>query len=339
MKSKDVPAGSAKWLITQLIERAFGVDQILSNTGLEQVWLKKENSKISPSQYCILVSNALELTGDPALGLRIFQQADLNWHGFWGYAIMSSPTLGDASRISHKFWELNGSLVKTEFNEEKEICTWDIHPAFPMKDHRVMVYAVEEWLSAVQRDVNFMTGQDLIANEIRLAYPEPEYSRLYRETFKCPIHFNCPTNRLSFLSKYLKLSLVTTNSEVAQLCVQQCEKMLAELSRSDELIDTIWRLIVISPGHYTKADVIAKQLGISSRSLSRRLKERNTTFYEILNEIRLALAKEYLLNTDFSIDQIAHMVGFSETTSFRRAFKIWTGSSASMVRKNRNTNS
>ena len=333
-----MPAGSAKWLITQLIERAFSVDRILSGTGLKQVWLKKENAKISPSQYCTLVLNALELTGDPALGLKIFQQADLNWHGFWGYAIMSSPTLGDASRISQKFWELNGSLVKIDFNKGKETSAWDIQPAFPMKDHRVMVYAVEEWLSAVQRDVNFMTGRELIASEIRLAYPEPEYSPLYRQTFKCPIHFNCPTNRLSYSSKYLTLSLVTTNPEVAQLCVQQCEKMLAELSRSDELIDTIHRLIVISPGHYTKAEAIAKQLGISSRSLSRRLNERNTTFHSILNEIRLALAKEYLLNTDFSIDQIAYMVGFSETSSFRRAFKTWTGSSASVVRKSRNAN-
>jgi AraC-like DNA-binding protein len=72
---------------------------------------------------------------------------------------------------------------------------------------------------------------------------------------------------------------------------------------------------------------------MSARTLRRRLQERSTTFKHIVDEVRVEMAKEYLATTDLSVDQIACRIGFTEATTFRRAFKKWTGRKVREFRK------
>lgn len=168
---------------------------------------------------------------------------------------------------------------------------------------------------------------------MRLVYDEPDYGFRYEEIFKCPVQFGCQATQLRFNSTLLEERLLMSNTDVAKHCALQCEKALKELSESDELIDSIQRLIVNSPGKSLKVDEISSKLGMSGRSLSRKLNSRNTTYQNILDKTRIGLAKEYLSQTNLSIDQIAELIGFSETTAFRKAFNRWTGTSASEFRK------
>ena len=81
--------------------------------------------------------------------------------------------------------------------------------------------------------------------------------------------------------------------------------------------------------------ILAEQLGINARTLRRRLQERGSSFQRILDSVRQAVARDYLVNTELSIDQIAALVGFSEPTTFRSTFKRWTGQSAAEIRRAR----
>jgi AraC-like DNA-binding protein len=100
---------------------------------------------------------------------------------------------------------------------------------------------------------------------------------------------------------------------------------MAKLKGSDELIGTIRDAIIASLGQFPRLPEIAANLAMSPRTLRRRLLERNTTYQHILDEIRSELAKEYIVTTSLSVDQIASRIGFSEATTLRRAFKKWTG--------------
>ena len=101
--------------------------------------------------------------------------------------------------------------------------------------------------------------------------------------------------------------------------------LMAKLKGSDELIGAIRDTIIASLGQFPRLPEIAAHLAMSPRTLRRRLLERNTTYQHILDEIRSELAKEYIVTTSLSVDQIASRIGFSEATTLRRAFKKWTG--------------
>jgi AraC-like DNA-binding protein len=320
-----IPSYSAKWLVKQLAMRGIAPDRILRGTGLSEPWLKDENALITPAQYLTIVNHALDESGDPALALHLGQHSNLGELGIWGYAIISSPTLGEANRVALQFWELQGALVTLSYKKEKDCSTWEISPAFPMDSLRIWIFAVEELLATFFSGTDFLSNQDPHAAEIHLTYPDPGHGDLYREMFKCPVYFEREKDLFRVSLPFEDLPTAMGNPRLAAICKQQCQELLAKLKGSDELIGAIRDAIIASLGQFPHLQEIAGQLAMSPRTLRRRLQERNTTYQHILDEIRYELAKEYIITTSLSVDQIASRIGFSEATTLRRAFKKWAG--------------
>lgn len=327
MDKDKIPSYSAKWLVKRMEEEGIPLKRILRGTDLSEVWLKDDDALISTSHYLTIVNNALDESKDPALALHLGQEHNLGDLGIWGYAIMSSPTLGDANQVAIQYWELNGSLVKLSYEKEDNSSVWKIYPAFPMDNLRLWIFAVEELLSTFLSGSGFLSKQAFQIEEIHLSYPDPGYGSLYSEMFKCPVYFNQKTDMLRISLNFENIPTSLGNPVLADICKQQCQQLMAKLKESDELISAIRSLLIASLGQFPRLPVIAKQMAMSSRTLRRRLHERNITYQNILDEIRIELTKEYLTTTNLSVDQIASRIGFSEATTLRRAFKKWTGKS------------
>lgn len=322
-----IPSDSARWLVRQILSMEVPLDRILEGTGLSETWLHEENALIAPDQYLTIVGNALDETGDPALGLNIGPKQLLGDLGFLGYAIISSPTLRDASQAALKFWELNGSLVTLSYQEDDEYTTWDISPAFRMNDVRLWIYAVEELLTTLNTTASFLSNHAFRYADISLSYADPGYGYLYGELFDCPVFFCREADRFRIATKYSDMPTFTGHPQMAHVCQQQCQDLQARLRDDDELITSIREIIVSSMGQIPHMSDVAHKLAMSSRTLRRRLLERNTTYQRILDEVRQELAKEYVGGTNLSVDQIAGRIGFSEAATFRKAFKKWSGMS------------
>jgi AraC-like DNA-binding protein len=123
---------------------------------------------------------------------------------------------------------------------------------------------------------------------------------------------------------------------MALVCQQQCQELLTKLRRNDDLLDAIREIIISSMSQVPHLQEVAARLAMSPRTLRRRLQERNSTYQHILDEVRVELAKEYVGATNLSVDQIACRIGFTEATTFRRAFKKWTGMNIKEFRKTAN---
>jgi AraC-like DNA-binding protein len=333
MPEEKNPSYSAKWLVRRLITRGISLNRIFRGTDLSESWLKDENALIPKVHYMTIVNNALDKSKDPALAFRLGRQPSIGEMGIWGYAIISSTTMGEANQVAVQFWELNGGMVRLDYHKENDCSTWKILPAFPMDSARLWIFAVEILLSTFFSGFAFLLNKEFTIEEIRLSYPEPSYSVLYRELFKCPIFFNQEMDMFRLSSQYEKLPTATGNPQLAAICKQQCLELLAKLKGSDELVSAIRHALIASLGQFPRLPKIAGKLAMSPRTLRRRLQERNTTYQNILDEIRIELTKEYITTTSLSIDQIAGRIGFSETTTFRRAFKKWTGLNIGEFRK------
>lgn len=111
-----------------------------------------------------------------------------------------------------------------------------------------------------------------------------------------------------------------------------CDELLGELQSAAGTAAQVSALLMRSPGQFPDIETVAAQLHTTSRTLRRRLQAEETSFQQVLDEVRRRLALEYLQNTTMSTDSIAASLGFSDTANFRHAFKRWTGRSPGSYR-------
>jgi AraC-like DNA-binding protein len=332
-RKQIIRADSAQWLIRKAIEHDFSTERLLADTGLEIDWIHRKNASISYDQYCKLIENTLDESGDLGIGLKFGRKINVTEFGFFGYALMSCQTMAEASQVGMKFWELGGQLLNLSITQDDHYLVITFFPATPLVKGRILIYAVEEDISSTISGFAFIMNQPLPVEKIHLSYSAPGHRDLYLKEFDCPAYFDQSENQIFLNPGFLDLPIPTANAEVAALVKRQCEELLLNLQRSDQFVEKVRRVLIDSLGHFPNSSEMARKLGVSSSSFYRQLKDRNTSFQKILDEVRTEIAMKYLAKTNLTIDQISDLIGFSETTTFRRAFKKWTGQTASEFRK------
>lgn len=325
---------SAKVFIRQLQNMGLTIEAILDGTQLPKEWLTQNDALIYSDQYIKLVDNALNLTKNPALGLDMGSLHFLFELGAFGYAIMSSATLGESLSVAQKYLELSGGLMNYSVYIDNGFLYFEVIPAFPLPELRFLIFAFEEIMSQTLGACRMLVSQPIEVKEAYLTYPKPAHAHRYKEFIQGPIFFNAEKNLIVVPESILSLRTMTGLPGMKSTYEQYCRETLAKLKKADTLIDDIRRLIFASINDPPHVDDIAKKLQMSSRTLYRKLKMNHMTYQDILDEIRTEISKDYLLKTNLSIDQISDLVGFSETTTFRRTFKKWMGVSPSDYRKN-----
>jgi len=332
MNNDLIRARTAQWFIEQLGEMGITASRLLEGTKLESNWLTREDTIITFPEYRRIITNALDVTKDSGLGLKLGRSINPAMFGIFGYALMSSKTLKDAANVFLKYQELPGQLTRISMLQDDSDMVILFDPLYPFEDG-LLCYAIEEVLSTTYYGIIFLVNKNISPMEICLSYPAPKHAGLYKEMFKCPVRFMASQNHIRLDARIFNLPVHTANPGIYEYSTRYCEEMLRGLKKSDQFIDSVRNIILTSPGCFPKAGEIAGNLAMSIRSLNRRLQERNTSYKKIVDEIRSDLSKRYLSNTNLSIDQISDLVGFSEATAFRKTFKRWTGRSAAQYRK------
>lgn len=148
----------------------------------------------------------------------------------------------------------------------------------------------------------------------------------YNRIFKCPFLFNQPSAALVFPSSVLEIPLRHPNQELLSLLEHHANSFLSKIDEDDHFSKKIsLRFFESIQDNSPTIKKISKDLWIGKRALQNKLKKEGTTFSELTNSVRQELAKSYLADKRYTIDEITYLVGFSEPSSFRRAFKRWTG--------------
>jgi len=162
--------------------------------------------------------------------------------------------------------------------------------------------------------------------EVRFAHPPPE-SRMqcHQAFFRCHLRFDFPRNELVLRASDLRLAMMRADRLLAQFFEQHSGDLLQRVEDAPDDIVAVKRMIREQlRSHVPSLQDVAQQLGISSRTLRRRLGEQGRTFKDLIDEARSELACQYLEQSRHTIQEISHLLGFSEPSAFHRAFKRWT---------------
>jgi AraC-like DNA-binding protein len=120
---------------------------------------------------------------------------------------------------------------------------------------------------------------------------------------------------------------------MAEICRQQCERWLHGIRERGGVILKVQEELLKTPGRFPEMAVVSTNLGLSVRSLRRKLNENGVTYQELLDQVRRDMAVDYLSNSLLSVEQIAELVGYGEAASFRKAFRRWTGKAPGELRR------
>jgi AraC-like DNA-binding protein len=177
-------------------------------------------------------------------------------------------------------------------------------------------------------------GDSLEPIEVAFTYPEPTATGNHFGVFRCPLLFSQLVSRISFNIIDTQRPFTAANREMALSNDQILDGMIKELNTSDIVTRVKREVIEHLPSGTPSAQDIAKRLFVSTRTLNRKLSEENTNFRTLVLEVRRELAVKYLADKNMPLAEISYMLGFSDTSSFSRAFKKWTGDPPTIFRTN-----
>jgi AraC-like DNA-binding protein len=331
-----VPMNTPGALIEVAIQQGANQEQILFGTEISVDMLESPDARISLRQFHRLINNCLEITGNPALGIDFGHNTKVSHLGMLGLAAISSPDVRTALDVYLRYYRAQQPMWELSLNVRGDTALLAIRETIPLKAH--LVFATETLLSGFASAARHLLAGDLPVIRVNLAYRQPPHAYRYKEITQAPIFFQQPVTEVAFESWYLKQKLLSPDPVTLRTAERRCASDLIASPFSEGLVAKILNILGATPGRYHNLKELARLLQTSERTLRRNLKSMDTSYFALLDEARRKHAVEYLLGTAMSVNDVAYFLGFADGSSFRRAFKRWTGEIPTRY-KNRHSNS
>lgn len=304
---------------------------LLREVGLDPSLVREPRARYPFARVAAAWGRAAKLAGDPHLGLHVakFYRAT-DFHGL-AVVFLASQNLGTAlERLVRYHAVVNTALrlrlVKGAAKVDLTASAMDVDD-----DARRVV---EDSRTAILLDL-CRSGADgpLDPMEVAFTYPRPANETEHAAIFRCPLVFGAAEWRISFRPVDLERPFLASNRDLARSNDQVLARMVESLSHDDLVSRVKMAMVDALPSGTPTEEGIAKVVSMSSRSLQRRLAEEGTSFTALLAVVRRELAEQYVGDPSIPVTEISYMLGFSDVSSFSRAFKRWTGKSPAASRQ------
>jgi AraC-like DNA-binding protein len=303
----------------------------LAAVGLEDVRSASFEGFMSLNRFGVLMRRIGERLCDDAVGLSVAEHVEPGSLGVFGKAVITAPTLEVALEVLCRYMRLYAdvSFAGTMISDERVEFNWAYSPLILARD--CMCDRAARLFIVRMRD---LFGEDWTPLEVHLQRPRPADLRRYRSTLCRSVHFDAASNRIIFRRSDLDRPNMHADPYTHDLAVALAERMLAERRIPDDLIiRTREDILHHLADEGTNIHETARRLGLSPRSLQRRLDDLGLTYQRLCEEVRIALAKELLAQTTLPMSEIAYRLGFSNQANLARASRRWFGKSPRQVRQ------
>lgn len=312
---------------TCLAADGFDVTNLFARAGLAHLETggARASDLLALSDQFSLLWEALALvTGDPLLGFRVGATDALSWLGVLGHLMLASPDLKGAADNLMRYMPLVTPIVHATIEPLQGRTRLGIHLVGGARPVPVQRYDFT-W-NLVLSTMRFVAARpDLRPVAVDYAFPPPPYSAVYSERFGCPVRFGAPANAVEFDDADLLTPIPTANPLAAEGLFRLLDERLAQAERSSFAA----RVRDVLPGMIEQGgalrEQVARRLLISERTLQRRLADEGTDFSTLVDEVRRAIACQYLSSEGVSLKSLSYKLGFSDHSAFHRACLRWFG--------------
>lgn len=334
MPSPSAPALHPAYLRLLLLQlRRAGLDSeaLRAEAGIAAHEIERDEALIDVERVRRLVAATLRSSGRPWLGLEFGAAVPVLSHGPLGLAASASGSLGEALALIVRFLALRAPLLSLQVSPASGGLWAHFEPAADLGEARIFV--LEAALVMLERLLQGLSARDFSEARIELPWSRPAWARHYAAFLASPLRFDARAARLWLPDALAQAPCLSADPSALAFARAECERRLALASPRLDFVAAIRRRLQACEGVYPDALQMAAELGLSPRSLFRRLADEGLRWRGLLDEARCARALQLLRETDLPVEQIAERLGYADASNFSRCLRRWCGLSARELRQ------
>jgi len=290
---------------------------------LDATRLVVPGSTISRATLDRLVERAIALTNEPALAVAFGLRMRLTWHGMLGFAGMSAATPKEAIDFAQEFGASAVPGIKLRLSPELSNDRVRLEFVLPGPESAGRTFVLIAAVVGYATMAKTILGRDFDGCA-EVAAPRPRGIERFEAQLPCAIRFGSDRTSITFDQNFLEAPLPTADAVALVTVRRQCERFARDMRRETRVARQSRDLAGTDNGFRSATDV-ARLLGVSPRTLHRRLRAEGTSYGRILDDIRHTSALELLSDHRLSIGAVASHLGYSDIANFNRAFRRWRG--------------
>ena len=305
-------------------------ESLFSEHGISIDDTVNPESRVDVERTSHLLSAAETLLDDPSLGINMARQSEYSAFGGLGLALSAGGSLLSVLQRMVRFQRLISNAVRTELVVDDDQVS--VH-FYPSAGHTPHPQGMQYVMASLVRLVRIRLDHTLNPLQVMVAYDDVPYCARIARYFRV-----APTQSehyaIVFAREAADSQLHSSDSQLAAMLDATLNERLAAQEKGSLVIQlSLWLEGQLPEGEPSLTDA-ATQYHMSVRSLQRRLSEEDLTWNQLVERTRRTLVERHLKVPGTTVTQLAFLLGFSDVSSFSRAFKKWYGVSPSQFRAN-----
>lgn len=297
-------------------------DTLLQKSGLPEDLLANPDARVPTRAMTRLWRAVIEEIDDPTLGLHVARKPGVADFGLVGYAMRYSDNLHDALHRLARYQRILTESVRFTVEEYDDTCvlTWVSNPSLLAIRH-----PVECSMTLLVRAARELTGTSLNPLKVELPTPPPRDQADYKAEFRCDVAFACESAAITWSQQQMQLPTPGADAALAGYLDQLATIAAEPIGADHDSMTTAVRRALWARLPRGRPNIwrIASELGVSVRTLQRRLGEEGSSFSEVLDELRRDITRELLAEGNQPVADISFLLGYSEPSAFHRAYRRW----------------
>jgi AraC-like DNA-binding protein len=323
--------GIARLVWARAKEEGIELGRLAKKAGLTVQQIEDVDARMGAQSQVRFLTLSADALQDEFLGFHLARDFDLRMIGWLHYVLASSATLGEALQRAVRYSRMANEGVALTYRQGADITLSFSYVGVARHSDR---HQIEFWMTSLVRECCELTRRRLQPSRVKLTHHRKEDCSELNAFLGCDVEFGADVDEVAFPETVKDIPTVSADPYLNELLISHCEKALSRRkSNVAPLRLTVENAIApLLPHGRARLSEVARRLGMSQRTLARRLAAEGLSFSAILDDMRVDLAKRHVEDSHLSISQIAWLVGFQETSAFTHAFKRWTGRTPRQMR-------
>jgi len=305
-------------------ERGLALDALARAAGLAPDALDAPLDSLPARRYIALLEAGARLADDPFFGLHVGEKAGPATYSAYGMLLLACNSFGHALELTRRYESLAHDLGLSRL----EIAGAEAHYAWISHYPEATRHLVESVYAGIRVFGSWLAGRPLVPLALRLRHPDPGHgSAEYLRVLGVAPEFGAPVDCATVDAALLAMPVPHADTSLYPVLLHHADRLLVQRAAQQEHIVARVRAALLPrlAGGEARLAPVAAELGLSPRTLQRKLAEAGSSYQEVLDALRFGLARDYLRRRELGLVDIAFLLGFQEQSAFTHAFREWSG--------------
>ncbi|MBD8656266.1 AraC family transcriptional regulator [Oxalobacteraceae sp. CFBP 13730] len=313
-----------KTLLDTALERGVTTAALACAAGLAADALSPLPDTLSTTRYIALLDAGARLTNDPFFGLHVGENVRPATYSAYGLMLLASSSFGHALALAQRYESLAHDLGRSRLTIEGPHALHEWISRYPDATRHL----AESVYAGIRLFGSWMAGQALTPQAMHFRHADPGHGHdEYLRVLGVVPTFDAPCHGAAFDVALLAMPVPNADTSLFSVLHQHAERLLAQRTITvDGIVAQVTTALTPRlPEGQARLVPVAAELGLSARTLQRKLADAGSSFQQVLDAVRFALAQDYLQRRELGLADIAFLLGFQDQSAFTHAFREWSG--------------